>query len=288
MARGLDGWKMTQSSPSNEQIADIIVSPKDVELQITPVDEAKIHCDGCNDTLSNDSDVYTNDSTTNSNLNALSLDDTTIIILTPRTSKTEIFNKNTNIHNQVKRFSISLDANNTLSNRSCGNRISNTYVIAMTIFSLILFFSDKVIGRLTIVSILGQVSIFITLSLAVLRLNEYIIKQALRSFMLYYKCFHILIASIARMIYFNFWITIDDANDSNNSSSNSNGFYITSDTGHYIHGIIFVIDAVFLIFVVSCFDGYYTKSNTVKRVALICTIFGKFIFGFSIFYFSHF
>ena len=111
------------------------------------------------------------------------------------------------------------------------------------------------------VDLISTLLVLIAIILCIMKTNVYVIKQGLQSFIVYYKCFHVLIGLIAREKYYNFWTK-------SNNYTNVDGVGIMEIT----HGVLICLTAFLGIFAISIFDGFATRSNKIKRIVLLVAI----------------
>ena len=166
------------------------------------------------------------------------------------------------LKHQTKRLFIDLDKDNTLLCFQC----PKTVIIITMGLCFILFILKYFIIDSPIFSLITSMSNFILAIMYFSKLNVYVVKQGLRSFQVWYKLIHAMIAIIVRQIYFDSWIyghTSDKIIPSN--VGNNNIFY-------HFTGSLSSFNFISVIFIVSLLDSLATRSNKIKRVGLIFCI----------------
>ena len=182
--------------------------------------------------------------------------------------------RSSTIKEQLEQFSVVLHKRDTLSKSICNINVSKRTVIGLTITVTLLLIGEYTLNNTYILSFFYTATTAILCLCAVLSYiaicNINIIRPALKSFVLWYKCIHVLISGIARYIYYNFWIynyrdnSVINYNDLPSSIRDENNTtYISL---RYWHGLLVCLLLFGVMFVVSCVDGIATKGNNVKRI----------------------
>lgn len=173
------------------------------------------------------------------------------------------------LHHQIRNFKIELSEKNQVFTSLFGIQCPNRVITFLLLFSSLLFMLDYLINDTYLRSLTYGIILrsfwFITGIIYLFKCNCYIIKQALQSFLVWYKCCHIFIAMFARQVYFNFWIPTTDDHKSFYSdipSTNSNNLVY-----YYIYGTLFCFDFFIAVLALSCSDGLKTKTQYIKRLS---------------------
>ena len=93
-------------------------------------------------------------------------------------------------------------------------------LIFMTIIGTIIFVTGStILGESIIFNTIASIQILLTIILYLSKCNLYISKQAFKTFTVWYRMAHIVIAMMSRQIYYNSWIPVNTTNTTNNTTN---------------------------------------------------------------------
>ena len=181
----------------------------------------------------------------------------------------------TMLKEQVKDMRIKLNPLNTCFPALSSQKFNHFITITM-ICAIIFWFIDKSLNdrylHLISIKIVTRICFLISFSGYTLKCNKYMFKQALGSFVVWYKTIHSLIAIIARTVYYNFEINSIKTIDTLNNPKIERATWI-------FNGILMIINVTWGIFALGISDGVptiddvsngvYGIANKWKRFAMI-------------------
>ena len=180
--------------------------------------------------------------------------------------------KHGSVRHQIHNFAIELNPQNTIIHQHFPTffELQNGLLSKLGMLCLILYLFDQSINDFVIhsliLSTITKLIMLITLILHILNCNLYIITQALKSFIVWYKSIHAFIGITSRLIYYHFWINDIWYVDVKAGSNATTWLY-------YFNGILVIINISLGVFTLCILDGLYTgasnKANNIKRLAVV-------------------
>lgn len=173
------------------------------------------------------------------------------------------------LKHQINKFCVDMNKNDTIIAKQyqCSKPLLVKFGITLFIgMTIDIVFGVEYIKSFLLPTIITFLAI-IGLCCYLVKFNKYIFKQALKSFSLWYKFIHAVIATTGQQIYFGFWTSenIDFYHDVPPNVNNNNILY-------FIRGIMIITFFALLIITASATDGLATKSNFAKRFFLIISM----------------
>ena len=166
------------------------------------------------------------------------------------------------IKHQIHNFTIDLDLNNTIFYKWLNiEHFPKRILVCLTLVAFVIIIACYLFPSLML-EFLGGLLVFIICLLFICRTNIFIIKEALKSFIVWYKCVHTFIAILSRSIYFNFWLDYDYSDISTKDG-------IGNAISYFQHAFLFVVNVTLFVFCISIADGIKSKGNRFKRLSMI-------------------